>query len=411
MHRLRRALMRLGAADWLTAERATAWLRVLAAVTVLIVVGWIALSRGGVDLTGKPLGTDFLSFWTASRLLLQGAAPATVYDAQAHAALQQATFPGADVGYTPFPYPPMFLLICVPLGFLPYFGSLVAWMGLTLLGYWRVVGAWLAGVRGRTLLALSFPAVLLNLGHGQNAFLTTGLFGGGALLLQRRPFLAGACFGALIYKPQLGLLIPVALIAARQWRALLGAAATAIALTGAATLAFGLEPWRGFLAILPQMRAVVEGDELDPGKVQSLFAALRLWHAPLGAAYAAQIALSLAVAVAVGWFAARRARSPAIGPVLMTAALLATPYVLDYDLTLTAVPMAWVLGEGLRRGFARWEKLVLLAAYVLPLVSRVAAMRLGVPLGPPVLVALLLITLRRGLLADDERPAAGSRLT
>lgn len=98
----------------------------------------------------------------------------------------------------------MVLFICVPLGLLPYLASLFAWMGVKLFCYWRVVDAWLAGVRPKVLLALAFPAVLLNLAHGQNAFLTTALFGGGALLLRRSPFLADACLGALVYEPATG---------------------------------------------------------------------------------------------------------------------------------------------------------------------------------------------------------------
>jgi hypothetical protein len=54
---------------------------------------------------------------------------------------------------------------------------------------------------------------------GQNSTWTPGLFGGGLSLLERRPLLAGGLLGLLIYKLQLGLLIPVALLAGRHWRA------------------------------------------------------------------------------------------------------------------------------------------------------------------------------------------------
>jgi hypothetical protein len=46
-------------------------------------------------------------------------------------------------------------------------------------------------------------------------------------VLERRPYLAGSLFGLMIFKPQLGLLLPVALIAGRQWRVFAAAAATA----------------------------------------------------------------------------------------------------------------------------------------------------------------------------------------
>jgi hypothetical protein len=63
------------------------------------------------------------------------------------------------------------------------------------------------------LAAASLPAVFINIAHGHNGFLTAALFGGGLLLLERREMLAGILFGLLCYKPQFGVLIPLALAA------------------------------------------------------------------------------------------------------------------------------------------------------------------------------------------------------
>ena len=41
------------------------------------------------------------------------------------------------------------------------------------------------------LLALAYPAVFINLGHGHNGFLTAALLGGALVLLDRRPLVAG----------------------------------------------------------------------------------------------------------------------------------------------------------------------------------------------------------------------------
>ena len=116
-----RLIALLRSADWLTADRATAWCRVLAAMTVVLALGWIGLSHGGIDRQGKPLGTDFVSFWTASRLALEGQ-PAAAYQSSAHLAEQRALFPslaGQPV-YFAFFYPPTFLLLLLPLALLPY---------------------------------------------------------------------------------------------------------------------------------------------------------------------------------------------------------------------------------------------------------------------------------------------------
>ena len=382
---------------WLHAGRATAWLRVLAAVSLAGVVGWILMSRGGLDPTGKPLGTDFTAFWSAARLVVEGAPPAAVYDAAQLSALQTAAFGGADVGYAPFPYPPSFLLICLPLGLLPYLPALGAWIAATGFAYWRVARAWLGEARGLALPALAFPAVLINLGHGQNAFLTTALFGAGALMLGRRDLLAGLCLGALAFKPHLGLLIPLVLLASRNWRAFAGAAASSVALTAASAVVFRVEAWRAYPAQLAMMREVVERGLLDPAKVQTVFGALRLWDASLALAYAAQAAAALAAAAALVALAWRRPKSPALGPALVAATLLVSPYMLDYDLLLSAIPLAWLFAEARKGGFLPWEKVLMLAAYVLPLAARLAAVTAGVAFAPWVLAALFILVLRRGL--------------
>ena len=82
---------------------------------------------------------------------------------------------------------------------------------------------------------------------GQNAFLTLALLLGGVGLLGRRDFAAGAILGLLSYKPQLALMVPVALLAARHWRALAGAAVSASFAVALSAATFGLAPWWDWL--------------------------------------------------------------------------------------------------------------------------------------------------------------------
>ncbi len=60
------------------------------------------------------------------------------------------------------------------------------------------------------MIASAFPAVFINIGHGQNGFLTAALLGGALHWLDRKPWLAGILIGMLAYKPQFGVLIPIA---------------------------------------------------------------------------------------------------------------------------------------------------------------------------------------------------------
>jgi alpha-1,2-mannosyltransferase len=379
-------------ADWLNRDRATAYCRIVFVVTFGLAFAWIALSHGGVDLTGKPLGTDFISFWTASKIAL-GGRPAEVYDIAVHQAEQTAVF-SRDVGYSAFFYPPPFLLICLPLATLPYLWSLAAWLGATGLAYWRVARAWL-GERFGALAILAFPAVLSNLGHGQNAFLSTALLGGGALMLNARPVFAGVCLGALVYKPHLAIVVPVALIAARRWRTLFSAAATAVSFCLASLAVFGMQTWQAFLAASPKARIALEQNMVGNEKMQSVFAGVRLLHGGLMLAYCAQILAALAVCAALVRLQRRSFRSDAEGPAMVAAALLASPFLLDYDLVLLAIPLAWIARQSLVEGFLAWEKTILGAAFILPALSRSIGAYTGMPLGPLTVCAVFLLVLRR----------------
>ena len=66
--------------------------------------------------------------------------------------------------------------------------------------------------------------------HGHNGFLTALLLGGGLILLERKPFLAGLLLGCLVYKPQFALVLPLLLLALWNWRAIAGAAVSSLAL-------------------------------------------------------------------------------------------------------------------------------------------------------------------------------------
>lgn len=385
-------------ADWLDATRVTRVRTALVVLLPLLALGWLLRSAGGQDEAGHVIGTDYLSFWTAARFAV-GGAPEAAYDTTRHHAAQLAAF-GRDPGYVAFFYPPAFLLVLLPFGMLGYFASLAAWLAATGYGYWRAVKAW-----GGSLAALlAFPAVLINAGHGQNGFLTTALFGGGALLVGKRPWLGGALLGALVIKPHLAIVIPFALAFRGEWRAFVATGLSATALLLASYLVFGVETWRGFLDSAQLASATLEQGLVSSEKMQSLFAAVRTLGGPLPLAYALQIALAVAAIAGVALVARSKANARAQAAVMAGAALLISPFLLDYDLTLAAFPLLWMLHEGQRTGFRPWEKSLLAAAFILPLVSRNIALATGVPLGPLVLSLFFLLVVRRA--RSEHRHAA-----
>jgi alpha-1,2-mannosyltransferase len=174
-----------------------------------------------------------------------------------------------------------------------------------------------------------------------------------------------------------------------------GAAVSALGLCLASLAVFGVDSWRAFLAASPLARIALERNMVGDEKMQSVFAAVRLLHGGLTLAYGLQVVAALVVCAALVALQRRSFRSDAEGPAMVAAALLASPFLLDYDLVLLGVPLAWLARRGLRDGFLPWEKSALLIAFVLPAVSRSIAGLVGVPLGPVVIAGVLLLVLRR----------------
>ncbi len=386
------ALEPLRDASWLTHGRARAWCRILfLACLGLTLARWVLIAFG-VEFLGDARNVDFASFWAAGRLALEGH-PDWAYIPARHAAAQ-AALPGTATGYAAFFYPPPFLLLCLPLALLGFLPALAAWLALT-------GAAWLAAIR-RVLPAaagwlpvLAFPPAWNNFWHGQNGFLSAALLCAGASALDRRPFLAGLYFGGLSFKPQLALVIGPALLAARRWTALAGTAVSAASLALASLLAFGRPTWAAFLANTDLARRTLETELVGSAKMISVFAAMRLLGAGLGTAYTAQAAAAIGAVLVLALLAARRPGGLAEGALMGAAAMLASPFLLDYDLMLLSLPMAWLLAAATRDGFLPWEKLALAAAFPLALLARTVATRYGLPLAPFVCAGLLIVVTRR----------------
>lgn len=337
------------------------------------------------------LGPDYLSFYAASLMTLEGA-PARVYDVVAHDSVQKGLFPHS--GYSWFFYPPVFLLLCWPLAFASYFVSLGVWLAATF-GAYVAMARKLAPPAIGVAPFLAFPAVMMNATHGQNAFLTCALMGAGLLCLARRPVLAGVLFGALAFKPQLGLLIPVLLAFGGHWRAFLAAGATVVALCLVSLGAFGLDTWTAYISALPEARRVLEDGVFGHEKFQSVFAMLRLAGASTAASYVVQAAAALLVAGALA-FAARKSRDAlACGALMCAGAALVTPFILRYDLVLLAIPLMWLARDAQRAGLRVHEVIVAALVFLLPLVPLDFTDATGFLIAPLVIAAFFGVVLMR----------------
>lgn len=407
--------------DWLTRERLRLWATALLGFSTLALLAVAATSNGWTDYQGRPLATDFSCFWTAGLFVLDGK-PALAFDAGALHALQHATF-GPDTPFYGWLYPPFFLLVAGLLAAMPYPVALASWLAVTILLYLvsirTILRTTLAAGAGQgasvpdplwLLLALAFPAVFVTIGHGQNGFLTAALFGGALAVVDRRPILAGVLLGLLVYKPQFGLLIPLALVAGGRWRTAIAAAVTVLAVAGATLAVLGPEPWRAFLAESGAMRVqVLEAGSAGWHKLHGVFAWTRLWGGSVGLAYALHVAVALPAAAAVTWAWRAPVRPALRAAALLVGTLVVAPHSHDYDLMLLAPAIAFLATDALRHGFDTGEKTLLAAVFVMPLFTRVLAEHGLLPLGTIAALALLAMIMRRCIkVACAQLPPAAS---
>ena len=211
---------------WITVERIRAYSILLLMAYALGTVAWFAMSKNGRDWQNQQFGADFSEVYAAGTLVDVGQAAAP-YDMPRHFERQRELF-GADAAIYTWNYPPFFLGAAGLLALLPYLAALLVWQAATFAGYLAAIGGILRP-RLALLAAAAFPAVYSNFGHGQTGFLVAGLMGGGLMLLDRRPALAGVLLALVAIKPQFGPLIPIALAAGGRWRAFAAATITVIA--------------------------------------------------------------------------------------------------------------------------------------------------------------------------------------
>ena len=399
----------LRSGGWLTAARARGYSLILLAIAVIAMAGWIAMADGLIDRNGKPVGTDFSNVYAAGELTWQGK-PADAYDPALQHAAEKAAFGGREVPFYGWHYPPFFFAIAFLVAAFPYAWGLALWLAASLAAYLAAIRAILP--RPETLLiATAFPAVFVNVGHGQNGFLTAALLGGALQLLDRRPWLAGVLIGLLAYKPQFGVLIPIALLASRRWSSIVAAVATIAALVAISFATLGAGVWHAFVDSMNFTQAIV----LEQGgtgweKIQSIFSAARNWGADIKTAYAIQTSLAVMLAATLAWLWRSDAAFELKASALATASLLATPYVLDYDLVVLAVAIAFFARHGFARGFRDDEISLLAAAWIVPLLSRGVAGATGIPLGLIVMLALYGFTLKRALLDRENVKVSAPRI-
>jgi hypothetical protein len=154
---------------------------------------------------------------------------------------------------------------------------------------------------------------------------------------------------------------------------------------------------------------VLERGDTGWHKIQSVFSWARMWGASVGLAYLAQATVTLCVGAALVWLWRTATPFALKAAALLIATLLATPYSLDYDLMLLAPAIAFLAIDGLKRGFAPYEKTLLALLWLVPLIARTVAQASLVPLAVPAMIALFAMIMTRIAIRDGELLPLASR--
>ncbi|MGA9917980.1 MAG: glycosyltransferase family 87 protein [Paraburkholderia sp.] len=349
------------------------------------------------------VGIDFAVFWSAARVALEHGA-ASVFSASWMQPIEATVRSAA--GFSPWPYPPTFLLAVLPFGLLPFGWAFALFTMLGVVAYGAVIARLSRGIERSTVVAMAaFPGAALAIYAGQNSLLTAAAAGGALVLLESRsklelesnPLFAGACIAILAIKPQFGVLFPLALICGRQWKALIASAAFSIAFVAVSVAALGFEAWVAFIWYLPEFDrlALQHGNGLWHG-MPTVFAAARLAGLSIHASYAVHAAVAIPAVVFSAYLWIKEARFELRAAALTIATMLVQPYMMSYDLAWLALPIAFLIRDAKARELSRAEWATLGIAWLMPAQAFFAGVfQLPCQLAPAALVALLAMTARR----------------
>ena len=381
-----------------TEKQLTVWLTAAGALLIIYIsVYLVALQQSdGIVFHDETLvGGDFIAFWTASRAAIEGAAvqfyqPENLPDAIAQMA---PTMGNVNLFWQ---YPPTMYLILFPLGFLPFTVSFFTWATLNLGLFFLLIRKFWSN-KIALFLALSSGAVFQAIITGQTGFLTAACIAIIATYAGSAPALAGMAAALLTVKPQLGLLIPVALAAGNYWRAFFWAAVASILFAGASALIFGIDSWFAAIQAISEHGARVSSSGFPHRKMVSVYGAMKMLAAPEVIALGTQIIASFVlVAVIFVIWRAKPHRDIRILS-LCAATPIAAPYALYYELPAMVIAVFLLAKIGFTKGWLWGERALLPVLWVAPLLTLGGGSAPGAPMTALTAILALVLCLRRAL--------------
>ncbi len=343
---------------------------------------------------GPPVGGDFVAFWSASRAMFDGMG-AEIYQPNVFEAyLMENAMPRERFGLT-WQYPPTYYFFIAPLNFIDFLPAYALWSFGALAIFLYILKRLFNLSPLPLLIIFSAPVIFNTVITGQNGFLTASLLALAACLPDRRPLIAGVAAGLLTVKPQLGLLLPIAYMAAGCWRAFFTAAFTTCALIIASLLSFGPEAWEAFIHSVINVGGGVKDSVYPIHKMPTVFAALHKTGVPSSIAMSLQF-ISLGIAMGLVGFVWRKVEDWDLrAAVLCASVFLCSPYAYYYEMTVLVIPFLVMVRRAMATQWLQGEEIGLALIWLAPLFLPGVSSFSGAQLGLCAVLGLLFSSLRR----------------
>ncbi len=317
------------------------------ALIVFLTIAWIYYALTKIEALGLPtFNNDFRIFWAAARLAIIEN-PLSVFNVEKIIEMHGII----DERWMPWAYPPAFLIALLPLGALSFPVAWIVFSAVSVLALLVAIRPFAGGLVPVWLAFVFAPAYVPALFMGQTSLLwAAGLLAALASMRDNRPILAGIFIGLLTLKPQLGIVIPVALVASGAWRTIIAAIVTTIATSSFSTYVVGIDYWPELRAMAHQHFEVISASIADNDLMVSPFGTLTGLGVPMSTALVLQWCTTLLAAalVAVAWRSDRVSFDLKAATLFITI-LLSTPYLWYYEAALLAPAALFLLRAGILR--------------------------------------------------------------
>ena len=368
--------------------------------------------------TASPYAGDFIHDWIGA-YIMTNAPRERLYDLEF---AQQVQHDVGIVGYEwnsdkyfPLVYPPFYYVLVQPLAWLSFSHAVWLW-GAGMIGcLFTAIGllirharlSWSDGqeaMRWLSVLPWVLPAALLytpiveSLSSSQKGTICLLIFVATFYLLRsERPFRAGLVFGCMAFKPQLALVLGLALLWKRQWQFVVGAATTLVVLI-LVTLALGASVCADYWEFSRKASTYVQTAGYDLTESHCLYGFFSLLFGDQNLKYTQLAMLTVGCMVVAllgrllqGPFDTSSPRFEWQFSGMVVASVLLSPHLFTYDLSILFIPIFLISGAWCMR---RSADLILplalsLALYVTPHLSMFVAAHTRVQVTILLMIGLL----------------------